>query len=127
MQRIGKQVNINPRRGEIWWVNLDPTVGQEIKKCRPAIVISSNLNNPIPLRIIIPVTTWQDKFINRPFMVRIVKDPMNKLDNDSAGNILQIRSVSTQRFIDQIGRVSEEVMQELLAGLVISVDYTSDS
>ena len=118
---------INPKKGEIWWVNLDPTVGQEIEKRRPVVLISSDLYNPIPLRIIIPVTTWQAKFINRPFMVRIIKDPMNKLDHDSAGNILQIRSVSTQRFINKIGIVSKEVMQELLAGLVISVDYTSDS
>jgi mRNA interferase MazF len=119
-------MSVNPKRGEIWLVNLDPTIGQEIKKCRPAVVISSDFYSPIPLRIIVPITKWQAKFINRPFMVRIAQDVVNGLAQDSAGNILQIRSVSTQRFVNRIGTVSDEVMKELLAGLVISVDYPSN-
>jgi mRNA interferase MazF len=41
---------INPKRGEIWQVNLDPTIGQEIEKKRPVIVISSDIYNSIALR-----------------------------------------------------------------------------
>jgi mRNA interferase MazF len=44
---------------------------------------------------VIPLTTWQNKFINRPFMVKIVQDKINGLNQDSAGNVLQIRSLST--------------------------------
>ena len=120
-------MTINPKRGEIWQVNLEPTIGQEIRKKRPVIVISSDLYSPIALRIVIPLTTWQNKFVNRPFMVRIVQDKINGLAQDSAGNVLQIRSLSTQRFIDKIGIVSNQVMGELLAGLIISVDYSVDN
>lgn len=59
----------NPSRGETWLVNLDPTQGQEIQKTRPVVVISTDLFAPIPLRIVIPITTWQDKFDRRPFIV----------------------------------------------------------
>lgn len=52
----------NPKRGEIWLVQLDPTRGQEIKKTRPAVVISSNLLNSVSVRIIIPIAKWQAKF-----------------------------------------------------------------
>ena len=55
---------INPKRGEIWLIDLNPTRGQELQKTRPAIVISTDLFQTIALRIIIPITTWQDKFIN---------------------------------------------------------------
>jgi len=48
----------NPKRGEIWLVQLDPTRGQEIHKTRPAVVISSEIFSSIPMRIIIPVATW---------------------------------------------------------------------
>jgi len=120
-------MTINPKRGEIWLVNLEPTIGQEIKKKRPIIVINSDLYSPIALRIVIPLTTWQNKFVNRPFMVKIVQDKINGLDQDSAGNVLQIRSLSTQRFIDKIGVVSNQVMGELLAGLIISIDYSVDN
>lgn len=50
---------------------------------------------------------------------------MNRLEQDSAGNVLQIRSLSTQRFINRIGVISDEVMGELLAGLIISIDYST--
>jgi len=45
----------NPKRGEIWLVQLDPTRGQEIQKTRPAVVISADVLNAIPMRIIIPI------------------------------------------------------------------------
>ncbi|BAZ16861.1 transcriptional modulator of MazE/toxin MazF [Calothrix sp. NIES-4071] len=61
----------NPKRGEIWLVQLDPTRGQEIKKTRPAVVISSNTFASIEMRIIIPIATWQEKFQNRLFMIKI--------------------------------------------------------
>ncbi len=63
---------INPKRGELWLVDLNPTIGQEIQKTRPVVVISSDFLLSIPMRIIIPITSWQEKFINRPFMVKIL-------------------------------------------------------
>ncbi len=62
---------ISPKRGEIWLVDLNPTRGQELQKTRPAVIISAEIFNPIPLRIIIPITSWQEKFSDRPFMVKI--------------------------------------------------------
>jgi mRNA interferase MazF len=59
----------------------------------------------------------------RPFMVRINTSAENGLDRDSAGNVLQVRSLSTERFIRKLGNVSDETLQELLSGLVICLDY----
>jgi mRNA interferase MazF len=112
-----------PLRGEIWLADLNPTRGQEIQKTRPVIVISSNTLKTISLRIVIPITSWQSKFLDRPFMVKIAATPQNSLERDSAGNVLQVRSLSTERFIRCIGQVSPEQLQELLAGLVICVEY----
>ncbi|PSN15054.1 PemK family transcriptional regulator [filamentous cyanobacterium CCT1] len=115
----------SPSRGEIWLVDLDPTRGQEIQKTRPVVVISSNLFTPIPLRIVIPITTWQDKFDSRPFMVKLWATAANGLNRDSAANVLQIRSLSTQRFANYLGRLEPTLISEILAGLVICVDYES--
>jgi mRNA interferase MazF len=117
----------NPKRGEIWLVDLNPTRGQEIQKTRPVVIISSDLFSPIATRIAIPITSWQEKFGDRPFMVRIDANPDNGLDQDSAGNLLQIRSLSTERFIRKVGQVTDEILQELLSGLVICVDYEQKS
>src|SRR6476469_9259596 len=124
MAKTGRlSMTTNPKRGEVWLVQLDPTRGQEIQKTRPAVVISSEMFSSIPMRIIIPVATWQPKFQNRPFMILIQRTEENCLDADSAGNVLQVRSVTTQRFVRCIGKVSETVVQELVIGLIICVDY----
>lgn len=116
-----------PKRGEIWLVDLNPTRGQEIQKTRPAVVLSSNIYQPIAVRIVIPITTWQEKFIARPFMVKIPPTPENGLDRDSAGNVLQVRSVSTERFVKWLGQVEDGQLKELVAGLAICVEYDPDS
>ena len=115
-----------PKRGEIWLVNLNPTRGQEIQKARPAVVISANFLNRISLRIAVPVTSWQAKFANRPFMVKIDADSQTGLTQDSAGNVLQVRSLSTERFIKRLGAITPEVLNELLAGLAICTDYAPE-
>ncbi|BAQ59712.1 hypothetical protein GM3708_117 [Geminocystis sp. NIES-3708] len=56
-------------------------------------------------------------------MVKISQDKNNKLLQDFVRNILQIRSISTQRFIKKIGIISSDVMSDILASLMISVDY----
>jgi mRNA interferase MazF len=111
------------KRGEVWLVELNPTRGQELQKTRPVIVISSDLFDAIALKIAIPITSWQEKFIERPFMVRIDASSDNGLDRNSAGNILQVRSLSTDRFVKKLGKVSEEILQEILAGLIVCTDY----
>ena len=114
----------NPVRGEVWLVDLNPTRGQEIRKTRPAIVVSSDLFRQISVRIAIPVTSWQDKFRDRPFMIKIAADSQTGLSQVSAGNVLQIRSLSTERFIKRLGVVTPAVLDELLATLAVCTDYS---
>jgi mRNA interferase MazF len=68
---------INPQRGEIWLVDLNPTIGQEMQKTRPVAIISTNGIDEIALRIVIPITSWQEKFAYRLFMVKISPTPGN--------------------------------------------------
>ena len=49
------------KQGEIWLINLDPTIGAEIKKTRPAIIVNDDVLGKLPLKIIVPVTDWKDK------------------------------------------------------------------
>jgi hypothetical protein len=54
-----------PRRGEIWRVNLDPTLGAEIKKTRPAVVVSTDAIGRLPIKLIAPITEWNPPFGDR--------------------------------------------------------------
>lgn len=110
-------------RGDIWRINLDPTVGSEIKKIRPAVVVSTPIFDKLPVRIIVPLTTWQAKFANHLNKVHILSSPQNGLDHDSAADVVQLRCVSLERFISRIGVLEAAVVEEIAAGIAIVVDY----
>jgi mRNA interferase MazF len=60
-------------------------------------------------------------------MVQIAASADNGLDRESARNVLQVRSLSTDRFVKRLGQVCDEVLQELLSGLVACTDYEAKS
>ena len=91
------------QRGEIWLVNLDPTIGSEIRKTRPAVIVSSDLVGILPLKVIVPFTEWKDRYDQAPWMVRIDPDQQNGLSKSSVADALQIRSVSQQRLVQKLG------------------------
>jgi len=91
------------KRGEIWLVNLDPTIGSEIKKTRPAVIISSDLIGILPLKVIVPFTDLKERNSSAPWMVRINPDDNNGLSKPSASDGLQVRSVVKQRLVKRLG------------------------
>jgi len=97
---------IRPRRGEIWLVNLDPTVGSEIKKTRPVVVVSSDAVGALPIKLCVPITQWQEKFANNIWHVRIEPDGHNNLKKTSTCDALQVRCLSQERFIKKCGCLS---------------------
>ena len=101
------------RRGEVWLINLNPTIGAEIKKTRPAVIVNDNAIGILPLKVIVPITEWKDRYAMAPWMVRLDPDESNQLDKASAADAFQVRSVSQQRFVRQVGILSADVMSEI--------------
>jgi len=112
------------RRGEIWLINLDPTVGSEIRKTRPAVIVNDDAIGILPLRVIVPITAWQDRYAVAPWLVRIDPDTENGLDKPSAVDTFQVRSVSQTRFVRQLGKVSAQVLQDITRALAIVLSIT---
>lgn len=105
------------KQGEIWLINLDPTVGSEIKKTRPAIVVNDNSLGKLPLKVIVPLTDWKDRYDIAPWMVKILPDKFNNLSKPSAADCFQIRSLSELRFTKRLGKVTSGQLAEIKAGL----------
>jgi mRNA interferase MazF len=105
-------------RGEIWLVNLDPTVGSERKKIRPAVIISSDLVGILPLKIIVPFTDWKDRYTSASWMVRVEPDPENGLSKISAADGLQVRSVSHQRLVKRLGKITHIQVAQIVQAVV---------
>lgn len=110
-------------RGDVWLVNFDPTKGSEIKKTRPAIIINSDALGILPVQIVVPITDWKDRYTKNLWHIKIINDNTNGLDKVSAADVLQIRSVSTERLVKKIGRVSSTIMEEIVSAIAAVVEY----
>jgi len=112
-----------PKRGEIWLVNFDPTVGAEIKKLRPAVVISSDSVGKLPIKLIAPITDWKTYFSANLWHVKIEPNSINGLNKASAIDTLQLRGVDLQRFIRKLGSVSEITILEIVASIATVIEF----
>ena len=110
-------------RGEVWQINLDPTIGAEIKKTRPAVIVSSDTIGILPLRVVIPLTDWKNHYQQAAWMVKISPNGVNGLVKDSAADTFQIRSVSTTRFIRKMGEISQEEMDEIVQAIGLVIEF----
>lgn len=106
-------------KGDVWLINLDPTIGAEIKKTRPAIIVNEDAIGILPLRVIVPLTEWKDRYEIAPWMVRIEPNTMNGINILSAADSFQIRSVSNRRFIRRLGKISDKVLEDILNAILI--------
>lgn len=106
------------QRGEIWLVNLDTTIGSEIQKTRPAVIISSDLVGILPLKVIVPFNRWKDRYAQAPWMVRIDPNDHNGLSKASAADALQIRSVSEKRLVQKLGTLSPVQLAKIVQAVL---------
>lgn len=116
-------LNTNPTRGEVWIVNFDPTIGTEIKKTRPAVVVSSDAIGILPIKLIAPVTFWREYFSRNIWHVKIESDEENGLTKTSAVDALQIRGVDIQRFVKKLGSVENTVIEEIVTAIAAVIEY----
>ena len=94
-----------PKRGEIYWVNLDPTVGEETKKKRPALIVSNDIGNEMANIIMIAPITSKVKNIY-PFEVQtLVKGKPGKI------MLNQCRAVDKSRLLSLIDSIDQETMR----------------
>ena len=101
------------KQGEIWLISLDPTIGSEIRKTRPAIIVNDNQLGKLPLKIIVPLTDWKDRYAIATWMVKIDSDTINNLSKTSATDCFQVRCVAEERFIKCIGNVTDKQLAEI--------------
>jgi len=116
-------MHMDPKRGEIWLINLDPTVGAEIQKTRPCVVVSSDGLRKLPLRLVAPLTEWKIHFANSLCHVQVQPTKQSGLSKESAADLLQMRGVDTKRFVKRLGFLSAELMEEVAAAAAAVVEY----
>ena len=102
-----------PKRGEVWDVQFAPSVGAEIRKVRPALVLSRDDVGKLPLRVVVPLTTWQESFVDVPWMIEVTSSTRNGLDHQSVADCFQPRSFATERFIAKRGTLNQTEVERI--------------
>ena len=95
-----------PKKEEIYLVNFDPTIGHEVKKKRPALILSNNIHNQYsPLVTVAPLSSNTNKVY--PFEVYVPKK-LTGLNENSKIMIIQLRSIDKKRLINKIGNIEDK-------------------
>ncbi|MBI2921606.1 MAG: type II toxin-antitoxin system PemK/MazF family toxin [Planctomycetes bacterium] len=110
-----------PQRGEIWSVNFDPQVGDEMTKIRPAVVMSVSSVARLNLRIVVPLTDWKPRYADAPWLVHVRPNAENRLDKEVAADGFQVKSLSLDRFRRRIGALSAVELDEIAAAIGICI------
>jgi mRNA interferase MazF len=105
-------------QGDIWLVNLDPTLGAEMNKTRPALIINDNELGKLPLKVIVPITGWKEHYSIAPWMIKIEPNQKNGLSKKSSIDCFQIRSVSQQRLVEKIGEITSDEISKVHEGII---------
>ena len=108
------------RRGDVWQVNLDPALGNEANKARPAVIVSNDRANATAARLgrgvvtVVPVTSNVDDILSFHVLLPAVT---SGLSVESKAQAEQVRSVAVQRLIRPLGSLSSAQVAELDAAL----------
>ena len=96
------RIKLTPRRGDVYWVALDPTIGSEIQKTRPAVVVSNNSCNAFGARVVVlPLTSNVDSLYPGEALVTLKGKPARALGD-------QIRSLDKTRLRSKLDRLSQD-------------------
>ena len=108
------------RRGEIWWVDLDPTKGKEAKKIRACLIIQNDIGNEeSDLTTVVPFLSPK----NYPFVVNVKPSELNQLDRERGLHFSQIRSVDSSRVKSKLGNLESSYFSQIKRALDIQFGF----
>ena len=111
----------HPKRGEIYLTALEPTLGHEIKKTQPAVVIQNDITNRVSrLTIVAPITS-KIRFPLNPVYVLIPGNTTTGLTVTSVAQLSQIRAVDRMRLIKRLGEIDSDTMERIDEAIKISL------
>ncbi|AFZ37255.1 transcriptional modulator of MazE/toxin, MazF [Stanieria cyanosphaera PCC 7437] len=108
------------KRGEIWWVNLNPVVGSETAKIRPCLIVQNDIGNQFgDTTVIVPFLTPG----NYPFIVNVQPTAANGLDKERGLNLSKIRPVSLKRLQNKLGVLENKYWSEIKKALLAECGF----
>ena len=103
------------RRSEVWWVNFDPSVGGEIQKRRPAVIVSNDASNLNLNRVqVVPLTSKTQRVYSSEALVVVLGRESNAMAH-------QLATVSKERLLRRAGTLADQDMHKIEAAIKIQL------
>jgi mRNA interferase MazF len=120
---MGEARKVTPKRGDVFLVNFDPTIGAEIQKTRPALILQNDIGNRYSPVTIVAAISSLDGAVVYPTEVPI-EPGEGGVDRRSVVLLNQIRTVDKGRLIRKLGALYEDTMERVALALLISLGLT---
>ena len=108
------------KRGEIWFVNLAPAVGDEANKQRPCLILQNDLGNRYSNKTIIAPFLKPNKY---PFVVIVEPTKLNGLDRRRGLDLSHIRSVSVKRIANKLGVLEDSYWSKIKEAILVQLGF----
>lgn len=111
---------VRPRRGEVYLVNFDSTIGAEIQKTRPALIVQNDIaNRHSAITIVAAISSQFDQTL---YLTEVlISPPEGGLRTESVALLNQIRSIDKQRLMRRVGTLKAETMERVDRAILISL------
>ncbi len=108
------------KHAEVWLVDFAPKVGQEIDKVRPAVIVNHDSMGALQLKVVVPITDAVRSI--RDWHTPIHPSKGNGLSKESVADCFQVKSISKERFVRQLGVLSAKEIEKVKLGLIKVLD-----
>ena len=108
------------KRGDIWWVSLEPVIGDEAAKTRPCLIIQNDLGNLHSQKTIVAPFLKPKKY---PFVVNITPSESNKLDRERGLDLSHIRSISVKRIRNKLGVIEDKYWFAIKKAILLQLGF----
>lgn len=115
------------KTGDIFWVNLDPTVGDELRKKGPVVVLNHGHQKHFKLAIVAPISNWKRQWEENHFFVVLEPNDLNGLQKKSVIDCFQIRAISHNRFIERIGKTTSNQLVDIKKAISLILDIDPEN
>lgn len=109
-------------RGEVWQMSVGKSAASVEGDMRKVVIVSSDALGALPIKVVVPLTSWKDDYASAPWMVRLPPVLHSGLESPMAADALQVRSVSSARLVKRLGELPENHINQIAAAISLVLE-----